>query len=356
MRVLRFEVSGLRRRTPVRPVVLTGQTTHQSDWSNAAAPPSSVLLSWLCGSTKEPSGFLVNHRKPCELSVVSANRHWWLSSHVVPARPWFWGSTKKSSMTSSSYSCHHAARTWPCWPPGPSNESDLSSPHLDASPAMTFRACSSPAPTSVKPQPVPAILSQESVHTTLSITHHTRKRPSTGPQTTYGPQGGAAMGLWAGFGPASSFCSDSTHRKKFPKIDWNAFNYINISNKCKNVSNFNMEHHMLYVKSTKILNSNSNLKVTLPTNIATCFITLWNVFRDISISKHPAWQNMRNSLKFLPHPPCVIFWDIDKSHDFQNSYAFFSILKSFKRTSVNVFSYHDVQTCDFMSNASKWVQ
>jgi hypothetical protein len=53
---------------------------------------------------------------------------------------------------------------------------------------MTFRACSSPAPTRVKPQPAPAILSQESVHTTLSITHHTRKRPSTGPRTTHGPQ------------------------------------------------------------------------------------------------------------------------------------------------------------------------
>jgi hypothetical protein len=54
---------------------------------------------------------------------------------------------------------------------------------------MTFRACSSPAPTRVKPQPAPAILSQESVHTTLSITHHTRKRPSTGPRTTHGPHG-----------------------------------------------------------------------------------------------------------------------------------------------------------------------
>jgi hypothetical protein len=64
----------------------------------------------------------------------------------------------------------------------------LSSPHLEASPATTFRACSSPAPTPVKPQPAPAILSQESVHTTLSITHHTRKRPSTGPRTTHGPQ------------------------------------------------------------------------------------------------------------------------------------------------------------------------
>jgi hypothetical protein len=64
----------------------------------------------------------------------------------------------------------------------------LSSPHLEASPATTFRACSSPAPTPVKPQPAPAILSQELVHTTLSITHHTRKWPSTGPRTTHGPQ------------------------------------------------------------------------------------------------------------------------------------------------------------------------
>jgi hypothetical protein len=57
---------------------------------------------------------------------------------------------------------------------------------------MTFRACSSPAPTRVKPQPAPAILSQESVHTPLSITHHTKKRPSTGPRTTHGPQDGAS--------------------------------------------------------------------------------------------------------------------------------------------------------------------
>jgi hypothetical protein len=58
---------------------------------------------------------------------------------------------------------------------------------MEVSPATTFRACFSPAPTPVKPQPAPAILSQESVHTTLSITYHTRKRPSTGPRTTHGP-------------------------------------------------------------------------------------------------------------------------------------------------------------------------
>jgi hypothetical protein len=131
---------------------------------------------------------MVNHRKPRELGVASANLHSWLGSHVVPTRPWFWGSTKKPSMTSSCHSCHLAARTWLRWPLGPSNEAFLSSPHLEASPATTFRACSSPAPTPVKPQPAPAILSQELVYTTLSITHHTRKWPSTGPQTTHGPQ------------------------------------------------------------------------------------------------------------------------------------------------------------------------
>jgi hypothetical protein len=76
MCILRFEVSGLCHRTLVRPVLLTGQTgTHRSDRSGAAASPSSVLQSWLCGSTKEPSGFLVNHQKPCELGVASANLH-----------------------------------------------------------------------------------------------------------------------------------------------------------------------------------------------------------------------------------------------------------------------------------------
>jgi hypothetical protein len=70
MRVLRLEDSGLRRRTPVRPV-----PTHRSDRSGTAAAPSSVIRSWLCGSTKEPSGFPVNHWKPHELGVPSANHH-----------------------------------------------------------------------------------------------------------------------------------------------------------------------------------------------------------------------------------------------------------------------------------------
>jgi hypothetical protein len=67
--VLCFDVSGLRRRTPVRLVLLTGQTgTHRSDRSGADASTSSVLRSWLCG-------FLENRWKPRELGVASANLH-----------------------------------------------------------------------------------------------------------------------------------------------------------------------------------------------------------------------------------------------------------------------------------------
>jgi hypothetical protein len=93
-------------------------------------------------------------------------------------------STKKLSTTLSCCSCHHATRTLPHWPQGPSNQAYLSAAHLEASPASTFRASSSPAPALIKPQPAPAILSQESVHTMLLITHHTRKRLSTCPRTT----------------------------------------------------------------------------------------------------------------------------------------------------------------------------
>jgi hypothetical protein len=96
--------------------------------------------------------------------------------------------TRKPPSTGPRTTHGPQARTRLHWPSGPSNEAYLSSPHLEASPATTFHTCYSPAPTPVKPKPAPAILSQESVHTTLSITHHTRKRPSTGSRTTHGPQ------------------------------------------------------------------------------------------------------------------------------------------------------------------------
>jgi hypothetical protein len=59
--------------------------------------------------------------------------------------------------------------------PVPSSRAYLSLHSSEATQANTFRACSSPALTQIKPQPAPAILSQESVHTTLSITHHSKE-------------------------------------------------------------------------------------------------------------------------------------------------------------------------------------
>jgi hypothetical protein len=180
-RVLRFEASGT-----LRPQ--TGQTGAPNRsgqfWPDSHARSSASAL-WLSRVTRWFSGEPPQTpRTWCSLRQSPLMT--WLPE--VPARPWFCGSTKKPSMTSSCCSCYHAARAWPRWPPGPSNEAYLSSPHLEASPLTTFRACSSPAPTPVKLQPAPTLHSQESVHTTLSITHHTRKRRSTGPRTTHGPQ------------------------------------------------------------------------------------------------------------------------------------------------------------------------
>jgi hypothetical protein len=66
-RVLCFEVSGLRRHTPVRPVLLTGQTsTHRSDRSDPPVRPvwscyisvfgSSLLALWIYQGTQWFSG------------------------------------------------------------------------------------------------------------------------------------------------------------------------------------------------------------------------------------------------------------------------------------------------------------
>jgi hypothetical protein len=78
-----FEDSGLHRRTQVRPVLLTGQTgTPWSNRSDTSVRPvryccTSIfgLRSWLCRSTKEPSGFFVTTGNPTNWGVASANIH-----------------------------------------------------------------------------------------------------------------------------------------------------------------------------------------------------------------------------------------------------------------------------------------
>jgi hypothetical protein len=75
----------------------------------------------------------------------------------------------------------------------------------EATQAKTFHARSSPTLMQIKPQPAPTILGQESVHTTLSITHHTKERPSTGPRK-----------LWSSIYP-HPFCHGSSSKpKKIP--------------------------------------------------------------------------------------------------------------------------------------------
>jgi hypothetical protein len=167
--------------------------------------PSS-LRSWLCASTKEPDDFVVNRRKPRELGAASTPiplMTWpprrlgsvlvlWskpnkprvrtsaVSRYPTPAPPWFWGSTKNRTRLRLAFLATMRPALDLVRPPGPSSRAYLSLHTSEATQAKTFRTRSSPAPTQIKPQPTPVILGQESVHTMLSITHHTKERPSTG--------------------------------------------------------------------------------------------------------------------------------------------------------------------------------
>jgi hypothetical protein len=58
---------------------------------------------------------------------------WWTATNPA-CRLQLWAATlhRLRSTTSSCFSCHHAARTWPRWPPGPSSQAYLSIHSLDA--------------------------------------------------------------------------------------------------------------------------------------------------------------------------------------------------------------------------------
>jgi hypothetical protein len=76
------------------------------------------------------------------------------------------------STTSSCFSCHHAARTWPYWRPGPSSQAYLS---LHSSETPQRIDLSRPLFTCTN--------ANQAATCTLSITHHIQERPSTGPRT-----------------------------------------------------------------------------------------------------------------------------------------------------------------------------
>jgi hypothetical protein len=61
------------------------------------------------------------------LNQVTRPVLWWIASNPT-CRLRLWAATlhRLPSTTSPCFSCHHAARTWPCWPPCPSSQAYLS--------------------------------------------------------------------------------------------------------------------------------------------------------------------------------------------------------------------------------------
>jgi hypothetical protein len=99
----------------------------------------------------------------------------------------------------------------------------------------------------------------------------------------------------------------------------------NVTMKCKKIPTLHMNRSMFSIAYTKVLKSNPNSTVTLTPNLTESFSTLRFFFWDTSVYKHRTWQIVRNLLNFLPWPTRMISWDLDKSHDFQTSFAIFRI-------------------------------
>jgi hypothetical protein len=174
MRALRFEDPGLCRRTPVRPIWRCCSTVFSS----------SVLALWINQETQWFSGEpLETPRTRCSL----------LQSPLMTRLPCSPGSTLVLRLYQETVHDFILPFMPPCGP----HLTPLATGSLERS-LLVFSTLGGLTGddlsrlfftyTNPSPQPAPAILSQESVHTTLSITHHTRKQPSTGSRTTHGPQ------------------------------------------------------------------------------------------------------------------------------------------------------------------------
>jgi hypothetical protein len=145
-------------------------------------PPS--LRPWLCGSTKQPRRFCgeppQTPRTRCSLHTNPTHDMAATSSRLDLG---FEAQPRNRTRLRLAFLATMRPSLDLVWPPGPSSRAYMSLHSSEATQAKTFRARSSPAPTQIKPQPAPTILDQESVHTTLSITHHTKERPSTSRRT-----------------------------------------------------------------------------------------------------------------------------------------------------------------------------
>jgi hypothetical protein len=145
-------------------------------------PPS--LRSWLCGSTKQPRRFCGEPpQTPRTRCSLHANPTHDLAATSSRLDLGFEAQPRNRTRLRLTFLATMRPALDLVWLPGPSSRAYLSLRSSEARQAKTFRARSSPAPTQIKPQPAPAILDKESAHTTLSITHHTKERPSTGRRT-----------------------------------------------------------------------------------------------------------------------------------------------------------------------------
>jgi hypothetical protein len=161
----------------VTPLPLT-TSSRRKPCNPAMRPPASKLLGAPGSRLRRWASGICFVAQPNNLTVF-----WWTAANPV-CKLQSWAATlhRLRMTTLSCFSRHHAARTWPRWPPSPSSQTYLSLHSLEAPQGIDLSCHSSPAPTQIKPHPAPAILGQESVHTTLSITHHSQERPSTGPR------------------------------------------------------------------------------------------------------------------------------------------------------------------------------
>ena len=96
----------------------------------------------------------------------------------------------------------------------------------------------------------------------------------------------------------------------------------------KKLPKLHMNQSMFFIAYTKSFEVKPNSIVTLTPNLTKSFSTLPFFLWDTSVCKHRTWHIVQNLLIFLPQPPRMISWDLDKSHDFQTSFAFFYNLKA----------------------------
>ena len=125
-RVLRVEAP---RRTSNDPVRAAGEPTEPLSrrvFRSALRPKP---------TNRSPVGFVAKPTNPTrKLRLLAATLHW-------------------LHLDCSCCSCTMRIALDPVWPPGPSNQAYLSLHSSEAAMAKTFRTCSSPAPTLIKPHP-----------------------------------------------------------------------------------------------------------------------------------------------------------------------------------------------------------